>query len=99
MAYGSRGISHPQSRALSRGAAYAGINFNYAKGRAIPPGILLEFEPEPATAKRCDESCPRDTEWTVQGQVRVRAIRVEGMVARIEIWSSEMPRSGRNTIT
>jgi hypothetical protein len=80
-------------------AAYAGMNFNYAKGRAIPPGILLEFEPYTATADRCNASCPPDTEWTVQGSVRVRAIRVEGTITSMEIRSSEMPPSGGNTLT
>jgi hypothetical protein len=80
-------------------AVYAGMNFNYAKGRAIPAGILLEFDPEPARAERCHAACPPNTEWTVQGYVRVRAIRVEGTITGMEIWSTEKEPSWGITTT
>jgi hypothetical protein len=77
---------------------YGVMNFRYAEGRAIPAGILVDFEPDPATADRCHADCPPNTEWTVQGFVRVRAIRVEGTIVGMTISSTEPPPSGRNTI-
>ncbi len=79
--------------------AYGGCNYDYAKGRAIPPGILVDFEPYAGTAVGCGSSCPPGTEWTVEGQVRVRAVRVEGTVTAMTISSSALPRDGRNTLT
>src|SRR5436190_16387184 len=75
--------------------AYAAMNGHYAEGRAIPPGLLLEFEPDPATAERCLASCPPDTEWTIKGFAVVRAVRVEATVSYIEITSAEIPVPGR----
>jgi len=75
--------------------AYAAINGRYAEGRAIPPGLLLEFEPDPATAERCLGSCPPGTEWTIKGFAVVRAIRIEATVSYIEITSAEIPVPGR----
>jgi hypothetical protein len=75
--------------------AYAAMNGNYAQGRAIPPGLVLEFEPDPATAERCFAACPPDTEWTIKGFAVVRAIRVEATVSSIEITSAEILVPGK----
>ena len=93
------GMSGPAGIVLLVGLLYGGCNYDYAKGRAIPAGILVDFDPEPASAHRCGAACPPGTEWTVEGTVRVRAIRVEGLITGMRIWSSEMPPKRTNTIT
>lgn len=75
--------------------AYAAMNGHYAQGRAIPPGLLLEFKPDPATAERCLASCPPGTEWTIKGFAVVRAVRVDATVSYIEITSAEIPVPGK----
>jgi hypothetical protein len=86
------------------GIAYAIAMFWYANSHALPPEFLVDFEPyvaraEPCTAATCPQANP-PLDWTVEGHVKIRAIRMTGnvdaifMAAQVEFEGSPQLRRG-----
>ena len=84
-------------------AAYSGLMFEYARSRAVGASLTVTFDPNPATAVRCDPvACPQadpPLQWMVQGRVRVRETNgIGAIVDAISLVSYETP-DGRRTVT
>lgn len=80
---------------------YGLVMFAYARSNAMPPQLILTFDPYVVDAVACDSSACRQSDppllWTVRGSVHVREIGVAGDVDAIVVTSYpdplEVPRT------
>lgn len=81
---------------------YAGLMFDYSRGRAVPSQLRVTFEPSPAIATPCEIDCAAvdpPLQWSVRGTMRVQETAgLGGSIDYLEIYSAET-HEGRHVIT
>ena len=73
---------------------WAGVMFEYARGRAIGAGLSISFDPDPGVPVSCGTvKCPQadpPLEWMLQGTMRVRETNGMGATVKsISLYSSD----------